>query len=155
MYYDYTGYIRNSIIQVAELIFALFVIIHTVVFYSRLFFNKKGNKTDFLKGLIIVTISCILLSVSMSKLIHGGAAVFSENETDGIQLQGEISQVEELGHWGVPKLKFDGGSGTLLTINGVTCRTIIDVPLDVGDYVQVTYLPKSGYILSIEEIDKP
>ena len=154
MHYDYAVYTRNSIIQVAELIFALFVIIHTVVFYSRLFLNKKGSKTAFLKGLIIVTVACILLSISASKLFHGGMSVFFEDETDGVQVQGEISHVEELGHWGVPRLKFDGGSGTLLTINGIICRTIVDVPLDVGNYVQVTYLPKSGYILSIEEIPK-
>ncbi len=82
--------------------------------------------------------------------------MLNEKETDAVEMQGYISDIRGLGRFAFPKLKSDYGygetNGVEFTINGVQCTAIVKGSLEVGDYVSVVYLPKSGYVLFIAEV---
>ena len=40
-------------------------------------------------------------------------------------------------------------AGVIFTINGVRCRAIAKGLFEIGDNVEVTYLPKSAYVLKL------
>ncbi len=90
--------------------------------------------------------------------MHGGIHLYYEKETDAMELQGEITNVKGLGEFVFPTVK-DGyrheeKNGYEFTINGVKCMAVRKGSLEVGDYVTVRYLPKSGYILYIAETEE-
>lgn len=45
-------------------------------------------------------------------------------------------------------------TGYEFTINGIQCTAPVKGSLKVGNYVSVTYLPKSGYILYIDKVEQ-
>jgi hypothetical protein len=152
MEFEYSKYFIDSLFSLNIAIISIITIISSLIDYSK-FIANKGHKKKAICGCIFaLIIGGVLLSINISKLVHGGAALLFEKEEDKIQICGQIDHVEELGYWGVPKLRFDGGSGTQITIDGVLCRTIYDIPFDSGDHVIVEYLPNSGYILHIDEV---
>ena len=93
----------------------------------------------------------------MGYLAHGGIYLIGEKEEAAIALQGEISDMEELADFSFPRVKtqyeYEGYHGVQFTVNGVECAAPIKGSLEVGDTVEVVYLPKSGYVLSIQEIE--
>ena len=92
-------------------------------------------------------------------LLNGGIYLRDEKETDAIEIQGEISKIRGLGQFSFPVVKGDykheEKNGYEFTINEIQCKAVLKGSLEVGDYVTVKYLPKSGYVLYIAEISKP
>lgn len=149
MQFDYSKYLEANIIAIIIITINICIIIAVLKNYIGLFIKRNLSHKDTLRCVCLIVLFGILTSINISKLIHGGMYVFFENEADRVQVQGKIESIEEIGYWGIQKHQYDGGSGTQLTVNGICCRTIHDISMDVGDYVSVGYLPKSGYILDL------
>ena len=95
-----------------------------------------------------------LLALNIGYLTFGGIYLPKEKEDDAIILQGEISEIKELSRYEFPNpTKYHELRGIQFTVNGVECAAPIKGSLEVGDTVEVVYLPKSGYVLSIQEIE--
>ena len=88
--------------------------------------------------------------------------MIKEVETDVICTRGNIEKIEALSVYSLPIIECDyyenpaygDPTGYEFTINNFQCTASVKGDLKVGDYVEVEYLPKSGYILYIEKIEK-
>lgn len=90
-------------------------------------------------GFVCVIVVCAIIS-SISTLASGGAWLFVENETSSVEATGTITEIERVG-----KHEYQ------FMMNG-TMYTIIDTgDFGEGDFVSITYLPKSKYVLSMQE----
>ena len=67
--------------------------------------------------------------------------------------EGTLETVTANSVWSGNRYNYNGESsyGYTYTINGRTLKGMAKGTLEPGDEVTVTYLPKSGYVLSIEE----
>ncbi len=161
MYFDYQGYVRECLHLPGFLL--LILLLGTVSFLVWCIFLGKFNFRK--KILIMVNLLWIgiFLGVAIGQLLYGGIYLLREKETDAVQMQGYISAIEPLGDFSIPiiecdyyeNMKYGDPNGYAFTINGIQCTAPVKGSLEVGDYVSVTYLPKSGYILYIgEEVEQ-
>ena len=100
----------------------------------------------------------IIIQIGSILICNGNLFLLMEKEEDAVTICGTIESIEPV-------------DGTLygqhdmyeLLINHTECSAIYTrsenptakTPFKAGDYVEVLYLPRSGYILSIEELDSP
>lgn len=157
MYFDYYQYYRGClIVSIFLVLFILCMLVPTVLYYTRVALRKCISLRDGMKCVLFVLICGFSLCMNVGILLHGGIYMLNEKETDAVEMQGYISDIRGLGRFAFPKLKSDYGygetNGVEFTINGVQCTAIVKGSLEVGDYVSVVYLPKSGYVLFIAEV---
>ena len=136
---------------------SIIILLHGVwliyVAWSRKWdWRKNGFHLLMLIGLGIV------VAVQIGVLYNGGIYLREEKESDAIEMQGEITSIKGLGQFSFPRMHSDydeeENTGYKFIINGVQCKFVAKGSLEVGDYVTVKYLPKSGYVLYIAEIDR-
>lgn len=91
-------------------------------------------------------------------LYNGGFALLTERHADAVTVTGEITEIEGVSTFVFSKTSTDYGSGARsgarLMVNGIelTGPGVIDSRFDVGDKVTVTYMPKSGYVIAVSQI---
>lgn len=163
MYFDYAGYVRECLnIPLEGLI--LFDILGMVVIIIG-YFNLKNYFPK--KQLILLVLILILSSIKdayedAGQLLHGGIYLLWEKESDAVGMQGKITEITELDNYSLPRiecdyyenLKYGDPKGYEFTINSIQCTAPVKGSLKVGDYVSVTYLPKSGYVLYIDRVEQ-
>ena len=160
MEYSYDVYYINCFETpfCTTLFFGVLFILVNILFVRSIIGNKATS--DLLFRYIIVTLILVVcLSVSIGQLAHGGWHLVSEKESDAVQISGEIQSIHELDKFSFPYIGSDdryyknsGPNGVMVTVNGVKCTTIEKGDFEVGDRVTITYLPRSGYVLSIEKL---
>lgn len=158
MQFDYSIYYRGCFVLPSSIaLFSLGVIILATVNYIGRVCTHKVALKDTLGYIFILSILSFFIIMNVGRLIHGGMYLKNEKESDAVEMQGEIANIEGLGRFSFPELKSAYGygdtNGVQFTINGIQCKASVKGDLEVGDYVTVVYLPKSGYILSISEIE--
>ena len=157
MYFDYSLYVDVCLIEACQgfvLCVLGFIILIT-------YFIEKSRKEDLsivycaffafiIMGNVIGILQC------GGKLIHG-INLIKEKEEDAVEIYGEISNKKGINDFTRrlvgDKYGYDEISGTIFTIDGIKCTAPLNCGLEVGDYVTVRYLPKSGYILYISKTD--
>lgn len=114
--------------------------------------RKNGFHLFMLVGLGVV------VAIQIGVLCNGGIYLREEKEVDAVEMQGEITGIKGLGQFSFPRMHSDFDeeekTGYEFTINEIKCKFVAKGSLEVGDYVTVKYLPKSGYILYIAETDR-
>ncbi len=169
MYFDYAGYVRECL-NFPLWGFIMFNLLDVVLIIIYLFYMKHKKKTfpfpfpvKQLLILIVVLSSIDSACLFIGQLKHGGVYLLWEKEVDAIQIQGCITKIDPLNSYSLPIIECDyyenmkrgDPTGYEFTINGIQCTAPVKGSLEVGDYVSVTYLPKSGYILYIgEEVEQ-
>lgn len=163
MYFDYAGYVRECLnLPLEGLIF--FNILGMVVLIIVGFHMKKIYFPGKWFLILIVGLGTIESGYEdVGQLKYGGIYLLWEKESDAIQTQGNITEIAELNEYSFPRIECDyyenlkrgDPEGYEFTINGIQCAAPVKGSLEVGDYVSVTYLPKSRYILYIgEEVEQ-
>ena len=100
----------------------------------------KENYKEIIKYGFASILVLFLAGVNVKTLCSGGGCLFVEDETSVVETSGMISHIERVG-----KHEYQ-----IILEN--TTYLIIDIgEYSEGDYVQISYLPKSGYVLSIQE----
>ena len=137
------------------LVFSFGIVLATIAAVQAL--RKNINlKKALISGFFILGYA-LIICINIGQLLHGGIYLHDEKETDAIELQGEISDIRGLSEFLFPVVKGDylheEKNGYEFTVNGVKCQAVLKGSLEVGDYVTVKYLPKSGYILYIAEVN--
>ena len=127
----------------------------------------KGISADkAMEFLLPLLTGIFLIRMEAGILLNGGIYLFKENETVSVTVEGiveEITPYSQFSFYSLPNIiKYHNEYGTERlsdVIHG--CRIVVDntvlkAPekgtLSPGDRVTVTFLPKSGYILSINKI---
>ncbi|MCM1111643.1 MAG: hypothetical protein NC399_00160 [Muribaculum sp.] len=120
--------------------------------------KKELVKEDIVFLRVGIPMVILVVSITGGELLYGGIYLYHEQETDAVEMQGEITDIKGLGDFVFPTVKdgrgYEEENGYEFTIDGVKCAANRKGSLKVGDYVTVRYLPKSGYILYIAEIEE-
>ena len=159
MYFDYVGYVRECLnIPLASLISDIIGLIILIV----IAFNKKmifPGKRFLIIGLMILSMDTVYMNVG--QLRYGGVYLLDEQETHVVRDKGIILQIKGTDTYSFPIIECDydknakwgDPTGYEFTINNIHCMAPVKGDLKVGDYVEVEYLPKSGYILYINRVE--
>lgn len=120
--------------------------------------NKKWDWKRYGLHLFMLIGVGVVVFVQIGILYNGGIYLYDENETDAVEIQGEITSIKELSSFSFPRIHgdydYEEKHGYEFTINGIQCIFVAKGSLETGDYVTIKYLPKSGYILYIAETDR-
>ena len=159
MNFAYSVYVRTCLVLPSiALLFALYIFVGGIFCFIKLIVNKKlvtKHIFIFMWGMLI---SIFFLWLHGRQLfLHGGIYLLSENESNAVEIQGEITELTRLDNFYFSVLKSvysNETRGYIYTIEGVQYVAIDKGSLKTGDHVTVKYLPKSGYILYITETDR-
>ena len=154
MQFEYAQYVTLClIVPILVSLFSLYVLISYLMHLRTKIHQKKWFSRNLVNLLLVVTICSIFLSMNIGRLSHGGIHLIYEREFDAVDIQGNIEEIRELGRYSFPELKTEYGygdkNGVQFLIGGVECTAPTRGDIAVGDNVTVTFLPQSGYILSI------
>ena len=110
------------------------------------------------KLLLAGIVFTMLISISVKALINGGIYLCSEKEEDAIMGIGTIESICEPSK-NIPSFKnsYNGHKrhGADVVIDGEEYFMITCEGFEVGDYVEIEYLPKSKFVLSIYKAEPP
>ena len=110
--------------------------------------NWDGQSIVFFVAMLIVA---VLLGKNL--VTGGGIHLVYERPEAAVTVEGTVEEVKANSIWSGLRYTAYGesSSGYEYTINGETMKGMAKGTLEPGDEVTVTYLPKSGFVLSIEE----
>lgn len=157
MTFSYFSYLLNNLMMpvfaIAFIAFPVCKMLGRVIGQVR-----RGETVDFgdaqmvLMFIVLIVLAVILVNILLSS---GGLKLITERPGDAVTLEGTVEQVDAYSIWESPRYSVGGeiSNGYAITIDGVTCSSMALGTLEVGDEVTVTYLPKSGLILAIEELN--
>ena len=160
MKFDYK-YLKNDlcIMEIIMLVIGIFIIVcYLVHIFNKLFFvNNKAKK---------IVICIFSLIVSSFFLIHSithlkyGIYLLAEKPVDALTLQGKIVEIKEIRNPFTHDYKYayrDYGvlntHAHLITILDKQYYFMIKGDLQVGDNVEIKYLPKSTIVLEVNIIE--
>lgn len=154
MCFEYSQYVRGCLgIPASVAIFAAIMLALESASFIKHFISHNVHLCDVMKYVLLLIGCLFFLCMNVGRLIHGGIYLLKERESDAIVIQGQITEIEGLGRFAFPELKSQYGygetNGVQVTINGIQCQMPVKGSFEVGDYVVVSYLPQSGYVLSI------
>lgn len=113
------------------------------------------NIKDFLlknvKIIFFFILVAFLISINVVPLVRGGIYLFSEKESDTVEINGVIEDTFELSWFGGAKygVKQNHGNGEGIIINGTKYYLVTYGELKQRDNVSIILLPKSKLILEI------
>ncbi|MDD5864184.1 MAG: hypothetical protein PUD80_06100 [Firmicutes bacterium] len=149
-YFDYL--IGNLILPVLCLAFISVPVFRLVQRTARQI--ARGEKPQLLGDYRMIILLLVMLAVGgimISFLLRGGIHLVYERPRSAVSVEGTIEEIDRLNAFQNTRYIFndENSNGYRYTVGGVTCTGIAKGTLNVGDMVTVTYLPKSGFILSI------
>lgn len=156
MTFAYSEYLFNN------LVLPVFALVFIAVPVFKLLFRLigqlvRGESLDFgdSKAVLLFVLMIAIAVILCNILLHGGIHLIYERADDSVTVQGTIEDVQPCSIFSSPKYNTnkENSNGYLLTIGNVTCTSMALGDLEVGDMVSVVYMPKSGFVLSIEEIN--
>ena len=160
MYFNHAGYVQECLYMPLFLLMVLLLGIVSLAVWS-IAHGKMNFRKKILLLINLLWIS-IFLGIATGQLSHGGIYLLEEKETDAVKMQGYISEIKEFSDFSIPiiecdyyeNMKYGDPNGYEFTINGIQCTAPVKGLLKSGDYVSVTYLPKSRYILYIDKVEQ-
>ena len=110
--------------------------------------NWDGHSILFFVVMVVVG---VLLAKNL--VTGGGIHLAYERPKAAVTVEGTLESVQPLSAWsGIRYMAYgESSSGYEYTIGDLTLTGMAKGTLEAGDEVTVTYLPKSGFVLSIEE----
>ena len=99
---------------------------------------------------LMVVIGAVLI---VNLITSGSFHLIYERPKAAVTVEGTLETVKAGSVWSGIRYTYDGEStyGYTYTVDGVELKGMAKGTLEAGEEVTVTYLPKSGYVLSIEE----
>ncbi len=163
MYFDYAGYVRECLnIPLEDLISIILGTLAAIIFGISM--RRTLRTLPGIRLIILIVVLGTIESMCMviGQLSYGGIYLLREKESDAVEMQGEITEITGLNCYSLPIIECDyydnptygDPTGYEFTINGIQCTAPVKGSLKVGNYVSVTYLPKSGYILYIDMVEQ-
>lgn len=154
MSFDYSLYFRGCF--VLPIFYSLFsaLIFVSIMLHVISTTVREGLSFKFLLPKILGMVICVfLLCLNICRLLQGGVYLIVEQREDAVKINGIITNIDELGLFSFPELEseYDGNehNGVIVNVSGVLCTAVTCGDFEVGDKVEIEYLPKSGYLLSI------
>lgn len=119
---------------------------------------RTGERRVFWDGkaiLFFVVMIAVGIFLGKSLFFDGGIHLVYEHPKAAVTVEGELEDIKKYSALkGVRYAAYGETScGYAYTIDGVTVSGMAKGTLEAGDQVRCTYLPKSGFVLSIEELN--
>lgn len=158
MLFSYSNYYFHVFFLPVALGLFFSLLLTTSVF--SLIKNKANESLEkiFVKILFIGAICTTLISICAKDLFNGGIYLYSEKETDAVVEIGTIESIKEPSK-AIPSFKMPYKEhqrhGADVIIDGEQYFMVTCEGFEVGDYVEIEYLPKSKFVLSIYEAEPP
>ena len=139
-------------------VFALaFVAVPTFQLVKRLIEQwATGRQRVFWDGKAIVFfVAMILVAVFLGKslFLDGGIHLIYERPKHAVTVEGALEKIEK--HSELRGIRYsaynESSCGYRYTVDGVEMTGMAKGTLEAGEQVKVTYLPRSGFVLSVEE----
>ena len=150
MSFEYSRYVRTCLVVPAVAIIpCICMLIAWIFYFVQLLLKNKLTIEIFAKYILGMSIGGFFLWLEGRQLFfHGGIHLLYEKEKDVMEIHGNITEMVEVDKFYFPVLKSSDGksNGIEFTVDNVQCKAIEKGSLEIGDYVIVKYLPKSGYI---------
>lgn len=103
---------------------------------------------------VIVCFWALYPAQNIGILTHGGIHLVHERESEGVEIQGTIEEIEPLGGRESPYTDLyteTKSHGVRFVVDKTPYTAFAKGDFEVGDQVYVRCLPRSGYILSISK----
>ena len=110
---------------------------------------KTWNKIDYLKNILGYALLIFLLWAHIGHLKYGFPLI-KENYNHSLIVEGKIEDIKIL-KYGPRFIKAD--DSYLITILGKKYYIMSSKNLEIGDYVEISYLPKSTIVLEVNIIE--
>ena len=157
MNFDYARYFQGCFwLPIVFLSIALIILALVCIDYIKKIVSHRISAKSSVILLISIVVFGFLIGLNGSRLLHGGLYLLREKEQDAAICTGVITQIRELNRFEFPELASNSDNMIETTINGVafeiddvTYVAIYKGSFEIGDRVEVTYLPKSHYVLSM------
>ena len=157
MKYDYSVYYRqNCVVPLILALFSLAFLSYVLIVFWR---SGKKESTDYAKVFLFLCIGCFLLGINVVSLSRGGIFLLFEKETDQIQIEGIVEETIEIDSLTGAEYRDDNpfrnhGHGEALVIKGEKYYLTSYGDTKVGDYVRLSILPKSHFVLELNRVLK-
>ena len=115
--------------------------------------GRQRVKWDGQSVLFFVLMIVIGVVLVFNLFSSGSVHLIYERPKAAVTVEGTLETVEAGSVWSGIRYTYDKENtyGYTYTVDGVELTGMAKGTLEAGDEVTVTYLPKSGYVLSIEE----
>ena len=157
MRFEYSNYLRQDCYAPLSLaLFSLFFLICVLFSFIK---KKSFDISEIGKCVILLIIGCYLFGINAIHLSRGGLYLLSEHESDQIQIEGLVEKTIEIGSLTGAKYRDDNpfrnhGYGEALVIEGEKYYLTSYGDTKVGDYVRLSILPKSHFVLELNRVLK-
>lgn len=152
MTYDYNVYYRqNCIIPLILLFFS------SILFFLQIYSLRKerhaSSPKDILFSIFFLCVALFLMIANIVPLVRGGAYLLVEKEEDAIQVSGTVERTIETDFVTGAKYRVENndGNGEAIVVNGEKYYLTTYGDIQVGDYVVLDVLPRSGFVLKMEQ----
>ena len=148
-YWEYFMY--NLMLPVFCLLFIGVPVVRMIERILRLFARGQRGAFGDTRGLIIFVLLIVIAVILVNSLFQGGIHLIYERPKAAVTVEGTLESIEKVSPLSGARYMVEGESsfGYTYTIDGVECTGMAVGDLKVGDEVAATYLPKSGFVLSI------
>ncbi len=155
MRFEYSVYFRqNCIVPLCLLVFCFIFFIPSIIRFVIDLIHKTADHSigNRIKHVAFLLILSFLVTVNLIPLVRGGIFLLSERETDAIEVEGIIEELDELSFLGGFKYPYEQnhGNGETIVIDGTRYYIMTYDKFQCGDCVIIKVLPKSKLILEIE-----
>ena len=152
MPYDYNVYYRQNCILPLILLF-----FSSILFFLQIYSFRKERHTyspkDILFSIFFLCVALFLMIANIVPLVRGGAYLLAEKEEDAIQVSGTVEGTIEIDFVTGAKYRVENndGNGEAIVVNGKKYYLTTYGDIQVGDYVVLDVLPRSGFVLKMEQ----
>lgn len=157
MKFDY-DYYKRSLFSVPVVLIALFSCLLFVTIFFSIVGKKNVIENKIMSIVAYIILFCFILFGlidSMGKLQYG-IKLNTETPNDTSTITGEIEKIEELKNPFTHDYKIapiGRVNAQLITISGKKYYFMIKGDLEIGDKVEIKYLPKSTIVLEVNIIE--
>ena len=153
-YWDYI--INNLMLPVFGLVFIAvptFQLVRRVI--EQLATGRQRVDWDGKAIVFFVVMVVIAVLLGKSLFADGGIHLIYEREKAAVTVEGTLEDIEKCSALKGIRYTYENEAsfGYEFTVDGVTATGMAVGTLEEGDQVVMTYLPKSGFVLSIEEVN--
>ena len=115
------------------------------------FFRCSLDYRYLVANVVILVIAIFFVCLSVHSLSQGGIYLLKETDRDSVSACGRIEDIVQHSGFNMHKYYYQGVTALSheVRIDGESYFVISPTDYAVGDYVEFTYLPLSGFVLSI------
>lgn len=155
MTFAYQDYLFNNLlIPVLAVVFICIPLFQMVGRVIRQLVHGERPEFGDAKSKLLLILMVVILVIIISTLFRGSIHLIYERPGDAVTIEGTIENIDKLSSFEGVRYTSNGETtfGYQYTVDGTVCTGMALGSLEVGDEVTVTYLPNSGYVLEIQQI---